>query len=98
MALLSRVTRIRHNYWLLTFPQRCQLLTTKMSEHAPPAVPTLTKATLGNITITKEKVLQQLKQVDTKKALGLDNISPHMLKRCATQLATIFQRCLSSQQ
>ena len=71
-------------------------------ERAPPAVPTLTKAALGNITITKEEVLQQLKRVDPKKALGPDNISPHILKRCATQIATplasIFQRCLSSQQ
>ena len=70
-------------------------------ERAPPAVPTLTKATLGNITITKEEVLQQLKRVDPKKALGPDNISLHIMKRCATQLAaplaSIFQRCVSSQ-
>ena len=71
-------------------------------EHAPPAVPTLTKAVLGNITITKEEVLQQLKQVDPKKVLGPDNISPHILKRYATQLimplTIIFQRCLLFQQ
>jgi len=71
-------------------------------KRAPPTVPILTKAALGNITITTEEVLQQLQKLDPKKALGPDNISPQLLKRCATQLAgplaTIFQRCLSSQQ
>ncbi|KAG0720078.1 hypothetical protein GWK47_049231 [Chionoecetes opilio] len=71
-------------------------------EREPPTVPVLTKAALGNITITTEEVLQQLQQVDSKKALGPDSISPHLLKRCASQLAvplaTIFRECLSSQQ
>ena len=69
---------------------------------ATAVVPVLTKATLDNLTITKEEVYKELQQVDTKKALGPDCISPHILKKCATQLAVplaiIFQRCLSSQQ
>ena len=69
---------------------------------APPPVPVLTKATLGNITITTEEVFQQLQKLDPKKALGPDNISPQLLKRCAAQLAgplaTIFQRCILAQQ
>lgn len=71
-------------------------------ECEPPPVPALTKATLGNIDITTKEVLHQLQQIDPKKALGPDNISPHLLKRCATQLAgpltTIFKKCLSTQQ
>ena len=97
MALLSHATRIRHNYLLqdcccLFFLCTPLYFSTKMSiadpKRAIPAVLTLTKAALGNITTTKEEVLQQLKQVDPKKALGPDKISPHILKRCATQLAT----------
>ena len=100
-----------NTWWLLSHKDqsKAQLLpahfikvTVAHPECAAPAVPTLTKAALGNITITKEGVLQQLKQVGPKKAMGPDNISPHVLKRCTTQLATalvsIFQRCFSSQQ
>ena len=68
---------------------------------APPGVPILTKASLGNITITMEEVLKELNKLDPKKALGPDNVSPQLLKRCATHLAEpltiIFRRCLSSQ-
>ncbi|KAG0720009.1 hypothetical protein GWK47_007011 [Chionoecetes opilio] len=71
-------------------------------ERESPAVPVLTKAILGNITVNTNVVLQQPQQVDSKKALGPDNISPYLLKRCAAQLAvpltTIFRGCFSSQQ
>ena len=44
--------------------------------------------------------MRQLQQVDPSKALGPDNISPHILKHCAAQLATplttLFKECLSS--
>ena len=66
----------------------------------PPAVPRLTKATLDTIAITQEEVKHQLSSIDTKKALGPDGVSPHILKNCAAQLAapitTIFQNCIST--
>ncbi|XP_069987649.1 uncharacterized protein [Penaeus vannamei] len=67
-------------------------------ERPIPYVPVLTNASTSTITITTEDVRQRLSQVDTNKALGPDNISPHILKRCASQLATplttIFQQCI----
>ncbi|XP_045105136.1 uncharacterized protein LOC123500494 [Portunus trituberculatus] len=69
-------------------------------ERPPPFVPALTNAKLSTITITIEEVRQRLSQVDTNKALGPDNISPHILKHCASQLATpltaIFQHCITT--
>lgn len=61
---------------------------------APPKLPSLTRASLESLTVTTEEVKNLLLQIDPKKALGPDNISPHLLKRCAGQLAlpltTIF--------
>ncbi|XP_050721117.1 uncharacterized protein LOC127000986 [Eriocheir sinensis] len=63
-------------------------------ERHPPAMAQLNTASLQFITITTEDVKQQLLKVDTKKALGPDGISPHILNHCAAQLAgpitTIF--------
>lgn len=53
-----------------------------------PAVPVLTNASFTYITITTEEIRRQLLQVDSKKALGPDNSSPHNLKHCVSQLAT----------
>ena len=67
---------------------------------APPKLPSLTRASLESLTVTSEEVKNLLLQTDPKKALGPDNISPHLLKRCATQLAPpltiIFNNILSS--
>lgn len=88
--------------------EKAQLLAThfsaKMTVPDPkrklPSIPVQTKATLGKLTITTQEVRKQLIKVDSNKALGLDNISPHLLKRCATQLTepltAIFQSCLST--
>ena len=66
----------------------------------PPDVPSLTKASLECFTVTEEEVKHHLLQTDPNKALGPDNISPHMLKKCAVQLAppltTIFNNILTS--
>lgn len=67
---------------------------------APPKLPSLTRASLESLTVTTEEVKNLLLQIDPKKALGPDNISPHLLKRCAGQLAlpltTIFNNILST--
>lgn len=69
-------------------------------ERVPPIVPEQTKATLGKLTFTAEDVRKQLLRVNPKKALGLDDISPRLLKVCANQLAgpltMIFQESLST--
>ena len=68
--------------------------------HTPPKIPPLTKATLEILTVTEEEVKKLLLQTDPNKAIGPDSISPHLLKRCATQLTspltTLFNNILSS--
>lgn len=70
-------------------------------DRPPPTIPVLTNNSLSSITITEEEVKQLLLQVDVKKALGPDNISPHILKKCAYQLAApltlLFRTCLEQQ-
>lgn len=65
-----------------------------------PVVPRLTHATIEDIIISKEEVERQLQATDSKKALGPDGLSPHILKHCASPLAVpvtaIFQLCLST--
>lgn len=67
-------------------------------ERPPHIMPNFTDATLDIVTITTEEVGRQLVQVDPTKAPGSDNVSSHLLKHCAAQLAmpftTIFQCCL----
>jgi len=69
-------------------------------ERPTPYVPALTNASTSIFTITTKEVRQRMSQVATNKALGPDNISPHILKRCASQLATplttIFQQCITT--
>lgn len=68
---------------------------------SPPGVPILTNKILSSLTITEEEVKQLLLQVDVKKALGPDNVSPYVLKKCAYQLAApltlLFRSCLEQQ-
>lgn len=69
-------------------------------ERTPPNIPARTRMTLDYLPIHQAEVEKRLLQVDTKKALGADNISPHLLKRCAAELSApltlLFRRCLSS--
>ena len=69
-------------------------------ERVPPLIPARTRATLDCLHIHQTEVEKLLLQVDTKKALGPDNISPHLLRRCASELSApltlLFRRCLSS--
>ena len=65
----------------------------------PPATTLLTTDTLDAINISTE-VRKHLQQLDPKKALGPDGVSPHILKHCADELAApvtaIFRCCLST--
>ena len=78
---------------------------TKMSvthpNNTPPRIPVLTTAELDSLHITMEEVMALLSKTDTKKALGPDNISPHILRQCAAELATpltqLYRECLTSQ-
>ena len=75
-------------------------MTVPTPECLPPAVTRLTNASLDILTITPNEVKHQLSLLDPKKALGPDGVSPHILRTCATQLATpittIFQSCLTT--
>ncbi|KAG0727881.1 hypothetical protein GWK47_033701 [Chionoecetes opilio] len=88
---VSQVTGVKAQGLAAHFPSK---MTVPDPERETPTVPVLTKAP-REITITTEVVLQQLQQVDPKKALGPDSISPHLLKRGPSQLAvplaTIFR-------
>ncbi|XP_070000716.1 uncharacterized protein [Penaeus vannamei] len=89
--------RTRQRYSHLFSPTRCQYLN---PERPTPYVPALTNVSTSTFTITTEGVRQRMSQVDTNKALGPDNISPHIHKCCASQLATplttIFQQCITT--
>ncbi|XP_045109705.1 uncharacterized protein LOC123503769 [Portunus trituberculatus] len=69
--------------------------------NTPPRIPVLTTAELDSLHITMEEVMALLSKTDTKKALGPDNISPHILRQCAAELATpltqLYRECLTSQ-
>ena len=66
-----------------------------------PNIPKITTNRLSSVKITMKDVERLLLQVDVKKALGPDNISPHVLRNCAYQLAkplsAIFNLCLVKQ-
>ena len=56
---------------------------------------------LDSIDINEDEVRRLLKKVNTKKATGPDEISPHLLKKCASELAKplmrIFRACVRTQ-
>ena len=67
-------------------------------DRLPPTIPAQTNKRLASFTISEKEVMQLLLEVDVKKALGPDNISPYILRRCAHQLAEpltrLFRTCL----
>ncbi|KAK8399923.1 hypothetical protein O3P69_002960 [Scylla paramamosain] len=64
-------------------------------------IPVLTTAELDTLHIATEHEMALLCKSDIKKALGPDNISPHLLGQCAAELATpltqLCRECLASQ-
>ena len=86
--------------------QKAELLGTmfsnKMSvpepDRALPVTPTLCEESISTLQINPEKVRLLLKKSNTKKATGPDDISPHILQRCAAELAnpltSVFQACV----
>ena len=48
--------------------------------------PPVPKRKLGKIKLTKKKVLEALKKLDKRKAMGPDEVSPWVLKECAEEL------------
>ena len=58
----------------------------------PPNVPMKTTKKLSMCLTTKSQVEKLLRNIDVKKAIGPDNISPHILKKCASQLAEPLAR------
>ena len=89
-----------------TSSQKAQLLANFFSEKMKvcnplkPAnkPPRKTNVKLEAIEITQANVLKILKEIDPQKAMGPDKISPHMLSRCAQELAgpltKLFQKCM----
>ena len=63
----------------------------------PPNVPLKTNKKLSRCLTNKTQVEKFLRGIDVKKAVGPDNISPHILKKCASQLseplARLFNFC-----
>ena len=67
-------------------------------DRTPPQTRPLCDYTLTNINVCHAKVLKLLKTINTKKATGPDNVSPHILRQCAVELAepltALFQTCI----
>ena len=64
-------------------------------ERHPPVLPPRTNARLTTCITTKEEVEKLLRELDVSKALGPDDISPYILKNCASQLAEPLARLLN---
>ena len=68
---------------------------------SPPVIPSKTNARLTTCHTNKYEVEKLLKNLDVNKALGPDNISPYVLKKCASQLAIplaqLFNTCTDQQ-
>ena len=67
-------------------------------DRPPPQTRPLCDYTLTNINVCRAKVLKLLKNINTRKATGPDNVSPHILRQCAAELAdpltALFQTCI----
>ena len=77
-------------------------MTVPDTDRPTPFVPSRTNKRLSTFAITQKEVEQELLQVDVKKSLGPDGISPYTLRRCAYQLAAplafLFKNCLEQQE
>ena len=51
---------------------------------SPPKLPSRTNARLSTLRTNMHEVERHLRDIDVKKALGPDNISPYILKNCAS--------------
>ena len=70
-------------------------------DRIPSAIPYKTNYRISTCSTNKHQVEKLLRSIDVKKALGPDNISPHVLKKCAVQLseplARLFNTCSEMQ-
>lgn len=70
-------------------------------DRTPPQLPSMTNQRLNTLVIRADEVKYHLLKTEVNKAFGPDNVSPHILKKCADQLATplatLFQNCLQQQ-
>ena len=78
----------------------CSSVFTKETFEKFPSMIQRTKDSLTNIECTVAEVERHLKQLNVNKSLGPDDISPHVLKQCCTQLApsltTILNKSFST--
>ncbi|XP_063875034.1 uncharacterized protein LOC135108190 [Scylla paramamosain] len=67
-------------------------------ERSPPLLEQQCRETVTKVAVTQGLVERLLQGLDVQKATGPDNISPHVLKQCARELAvpltTVFSACL----
>ena len=81
--------------------QFSQKMTVPDPNRATPSLSRQSTERLENIDINEDEVRRLLKAVNTKKATGPDEISPHVLKKCARELANplmrIFRACIQTQ-
>ncbi|XP_063884696.1 uncharacterized protein LOC135113371 [Scylla paramamosain] len=67
-------------------------------ERSPPLLEQQCRETVTKVEVTQGLVERLLQGLDVQKAAGPDNISPHVLKQCARELAvpltTVFSACL----
>ena len=63
-----------------------------------PDIPSRTILNLSSVTITKTKILEIIRPLDSNKSSGWDGISPQMLKICDESIVTpihiIFDTCI----
>ena len=69
-------------------------------ERTIPALPHIIKDTLTDIKVSEVEIKNALLKMDEKKASGSDNISPRLLRQCASELArplaSLFSHCLQT--
>ena len=67
-------------------------------DRPPPHLPLMCQESLANIQVHRDKVRRLLQEVNTKKATGPDDVSPHILRKCASEIADpltlLFQTCV----
>ena len=89
--LLSITTEICNNYFAI----QCRPLETNS---ILPPLSYKTSKTLSNVSINKNKIMEIIMKLNSKKANGFDGISIAMLKLCSTEvslpLSLIFKKCM----